>query len=397
MSEINVCEHCSTPNAIQSLGKHLSTVPCTSCGQQMSIGGVAIRLHRRHLLRALGSALVGAGAYGKFADLGIHRPVRDRILMDRERRVTMVRDLPDIEDEFAKVFKLALRDVQSVSLGRRKYLRSQTGFHVDNLAAASALSGSLRLHQAFARGITDSEQDIAPEGDVILLGGPTSTLWTEIAWEFEGTDPRKKVRSANPILRLPYYGGSDETDATDRPAHAPAEVGWYMEGAGPIMTANWPLIYEDPMRKQKSYKYVSGGDTTVTVNGRVVQTIQDNFLLITRVPNILGRNFKTAAQLPPEKWPALIVFEGNHGPGTRGLELLLTEPKAATLTKLRMIVQDELFFQIVLRLGEFKKAANLGYHQFTVIDQIVDFVPLRFDVSVYVAAHERAAKRLGYW
>jgi hypothetical protein len=309
MSETVICEHCGASNKLTGSTEYPGTATCAHCNGTMSLSGVVVRkITRRGVMTALAAAL-GLPILTRLVALDVWFDQMRMAERQRQLRLLTNRHLREFEALFSETFKLAApwRSMLQVMLGRRIYKSSPTGFHVDNVAAANALSGSLGLLEGVTRRQAHSDLDLFPDGDAIIFGRPTSTKWTEIAWEFEGPEQRRKTRNPHPILKLAYYGGSDEGDYPDR-------VAWNIEGVGARETANWPFVCDDPQRGMPRLIYPKYGTKTLTVDGRQVPILSDNYLLITRIPNFMGPGFAKIAQVTPEdKWPALIVFEGNHG------------------------------------------------------------------------------------
>lgn len=98
---------------------------------------------------------------------------------------------------------------------------------------------------------------------------------------------------------------------------------------GAVVGANWPIFRINSKTGALIKPYVPILDTSthhISDNGEKGYLIKDNYLLVTRIPNILCCGFKSALDKDPSGeeggLPYLTIFGANNGVGTRGVELL---------------------------------------------------------------------------
>lgn len=353
--------------------------------------------NRRQFFRDFGisasAGLVGAIVWdGWKAETDIERQAR-------ESRFSAQPKLRDIEVLFAETFRLKGRNTQALSPGRRTY-NSRTGFHADNVAAGRSLSGPLGHLEFIDLQSTDGTIDAMPSGDVILLGGPNSTPWTRIAWEFEGKTDYAQRRRPNALLPLKYFGISDPADPLLNLTEGQTleDVGWHMEGVGPVAASNWPLVRVDT-RTREHVPMPPSFDAARIVHARdrqgnpkPVPQITQNHLLVTRVPNFPAEDFEQVLHNPDrEAWPYLVVFEANHGIGTRALELLLQSQAYDDLLKLHDTLGTVTAFQALFTLGELGTSPG-GFQKFYAIS-LTDVVFLDLPDDLLLRAHKYAIGR----
>jgi hypothetical protein len=231
--------------------------------------------------------------------------------------------------------------------------------------------------------------DAPPDRDMVIVGGPNSSLWTSIAWEFEGPNNDTLRRNPDPIIPLTYYGISDR-EGLER-------VGYLLDGEMPVATSNWPFVCTDerrPVPPLITPEYSAKEFLRVEHSGRVemVPIVLDNYLLATRIPNFLAPNFEQIMQTSSrEDWPYILVFEGTHGVGTRGVELLLTVKGLDVLDKLRISLNGANSFQAMFWMGDVMRTLG-GFHKPNSI-KLLDSVPMDLPDSVYLRAHTYAMGR----
>jgi len=294
---------------------------------------------------------------------------------------------------FEKVFG-SVGPIHSLSLGEPIY----NGYHRENVAAANALIKPLGLLSDYKPLVVPSNLRIGidPRGDLVLIGGPVSTVLTQIAWEYSGPEGRALRRPENPIVPLRWYGVSDAKDASiarDFP------ISWKMEGAGEVgPTVNWP--FEDTITGMR-IRPEPGEMVTVRVQKAYVP--KDNYLLITRLPNFLSPDFGELLSLDPSVWPHLLVFEGSHGIGTRAAELLVSSVGLKALQEAERELRGATEFQVLFRVTGFDLGLNdltgESFHKFHQIELLDDGVwPLDFlDDNIYRRAHEYANDALQHF
>jgi hypothetical protein len=97
--------------------------------------------------------------------------------------------------------------------------------------------------------------------------------------------------------------------------------------------------------------------------------------------------------MPARSLPRLLVFEGTHGPGTLGLELLLQGEDGDFLSDIisRLPVAAD-SFQVLIEVSDLESTTH-GFHRFTRITG-VEVQPLDIDKSTYKSANGEAVRRL---
>jgi hypothetical protein len=259
------------------------------------------------------------------------------------------------------------------------------------VAAANALIKPLGILNDWKPLVVPSDFRIGidPRGDLVVIGGPVSTVLTKIAWEYSGPKGRALRRPEDPIVPLRWYGIADAKDASivqDFP------ISWEMEGVGAVgPTSNWP--FEDT--KTGTRITPEPGDK-VPVKGQEAYVPKDNYLLITRLPNFVAPDFGELLSRDPSVWPHLLVFEGSHGLGTRAAELLVSSVGLKALQEAERELRGTTGFQVLFRVTgldwELNDLTGKGFHKFHQIELVDDGVwPLNFlDTNIYRRAHEYA-------
>jgi excisionase family DNA binding protein len=277
------------------------------------------------------------------------------------------------------------RDLFEALFGVPDMIRTyDEGTHPDNLAAGDVLSPIFGMHDQKGKQSPESRQPVeSPEGDFVLIGGPTSTHLTRVAWEFEGTNLRQLDRPLEPIIPFRFYGISNEQDS-----RIPRErVGWHLEGVGPVSTVPWPYIDTtggiDSLIPKLDKKFkVNGGDAYLPRN---------NYLLVTKLPNFLSAR----RQGDPITWPKMVVFEGNNGLGTRGAELLLQHEGLRALEHLDTTLKKKgatgaSAFQAIFEVSDIEETHD-KFHRFRNIELLEESIH-RLDISKQT--YERAYMKL---
>lgn len=400
---VKICPNCGIINIIEKSERAAGTMKCGECGDLLPVSRNSVatfmmrvfntdRYDRRAFMNLAfkGSVTVAALAAAgltiwQFADERLGPSLEERLY---RRLETLVRlpTLREIEFRFAETFHLDAPLV-SLSLGRDNY---PLGYHVDNLAAGLSIAGPLGLLEKDRRPTrTEGSIDAPINSDMILIGGPNSTPLTQIAWEFKGPNDYQQVRANEPVIPLTYYGISD-TEGLER-------VGWSMEGQGDVPAFNWPFVCTDPQRSYSELVPEYSSETLLTErDGRTetVPLLRTNYLLVTRLPNFLAPNFpEIVMKSPREDWPYLLVFEGNHGIGTRGVELLLTADGSRLLDKLQDSLKGVSAFQQMFRLGEIGRTPA-EFHKFNSIELFGDVAPIEVQDATYLRAHEQGMERM---
>jgi excisionase family DNA binding protein len=289
---------------------------------------------------------------------------------------------------FEKVFG-SVGPIHSFSLGEPIY----NGYHRDNVAAANALIKPLGILSNYKPLVVPSNLRIGidPRGDLVVIGGPISTVLTQIAWEYSGPEGRALERPKNPIVPLRWYGVADAKDASivrDFP------ISWKMEGVGAVgPAANWP--FEDT--KTGTRIRPEPGEM-FPVRGKKAYVPKDNYLLITKFPNFLSPDFGELLSLDPSVWPHLWVFEGSHGLGTRAAELLVSSAGLKALQEAERELRGATEFQVLFKVTgldlEINALTGERFHKFHQIELVndgvwsLDFLDDADDV--YRRAHEYA-------
>jgi hypothetical protein len=164
---------------------------------------------------------VGGAVAGQLLQNHVSRTTQHR------RAVELFRDIFSFHDQF-RLF--------DAFWGRAAY---EGSYHPYNQLAGTQLQEAL--------GIVHDETIRSPEllgyrpqrrGDILVVGGPSSTSETMVAWGFRGSDYRSLERGPDPLLPLRWHGGSSELDKN-------VPLGYritYGMGAGrTAKTTNWPL------------------------------------------------------------------------------------------------------------------------------------------------------------
>lgn len=141
-----------------------------------------------------------------------------------------------------------------------------------------------------------------------------------------------------------------------------------MEGVGPVATVNWHYV---DTKKRKRIRPEPGKRITVKEGDAYIP--RDNYLLVTRLPNFLTSDFEELLQLDPSVWPHLLVFEGNHGLGTRAAELLVGSAGLKALEEAKSELRGATEFQVLFRVTGIE-LTDKGFHRFHKIELVEDGV-----------------------
>src|SRR4051812_11058593 len=145
-----------------------------------------------------------------------------------------------------------------------------------------------------------------------------------IALEYYGPAVGRLTRARRPLLPLYYWQISHVRQVPKQ-----RRIGWKMEGLGPYASYAWPLAYRRSWISRTRLLEPSNSAEFITVLKSGVEErvpiLQDNYLLITRIPNVLHPNLRriVTSDADPSRWPYLTVIVGGNGLGTRGIGLLL--------------------------------------------------------------------------
>ncbi len=306
---------------------------------------------------------------------------------ERRFREARAKEYVEARAVFSELFEARLGPVRSASSGRKYFSKAR---HQDNRAAADAILPLLGLADPDAIVVPQwADLEIDPRGDVILIGGPNSTPLTKIAWEFEGPDDRHLTRPQDAIVPLRFYGISDVDDPSMK---RDVPIGWKMENVGPVATVNWYII--DTKHPRRTRRPVPSTEEVTTIKGQRGYVPRDNYLLITSLPNFLSPDFRDFQRLNPAGWPHILVMEGNHGLGTRAVELLLTAEGLKPLQEAKAALKGAREFQVMFHVSGIEESE--GFHRFTKVKLDEDGVePLdHIGIDVYEKANESAVKRM---
>jgi excisionase family DNA binding protein len=299
--------------------------------------------------------------------------------------------LPESEVIFGELFGVS--DSNSTLSQGRIYPQSQP--HPDNVAADDALHSPLGFTARKLVSVTEKDvMPVLPDGDVILVGGPNSTLLTRIAWEFDGPNERQLTRTAEPILKLRYFGLSNAMDPSLRGDKA---IGWRLEHVGPVATVNWAIM--DTVRKRTLRPQPSSNVLMVpSTDAASLSTIEahlpaDNYLVVTRLPNFLHPDF---LQQSSDEWCRLVAFAGNHGLGTRAANLLTDTRGLRLLESAKAVTRGSTAFQLLFRATDLDVVADpdMDFHMFASLEleeiHVLDDV---LSAKSLAAAHTRAKEQ----
>lgn len=174
--------------------------------------------------------------------------------------------------------------------------------HPDNAECISRLTNVLSPIFSDAQVVTTPFFDGSLDGAFVCAGGALSNSLTRIALQyvFVGDDPAEGVRISDTPFDLKYELVQDVSFARKEFGQATRST------AGGILTVpNWAIID----RK-------SGRAFTPRTDGTGL--LLDDYLLVTRVPNITAKNIGTHS--------SITIFSGCHGVGTRSAHLVF-EPE----------------------------------------------------------------------
>jgi len=292
---------------------------------------------------------------------------------------------------------------ESISVGQQTYPSGFMGFHWDNVAAFSSFAEPLGLTDPdIVKALTAQRGlGLSREGDLILFGGPTSTPYSAIALEYEpiaSDGGLKRAGGGDPIIKLPYEWNKSSALLMQKD-----HIGWMMEGIGanvtpgPVGSFNWPLVCLDPRPEQVEMLRARPGNDSVIVGGQVRQVPLTNFILITRIPNILSAHFENQLlDADPEddlgSWPHILIMEGVHGIGTRAVGLLAEQAGLEAMSYIEEKLGGASQFQVVLEVNSIEK--HQGYHKAHAIKRVVDVRRLRIQHDTWLLAHRYAQARL---
>lgn len=253
---------------------------------------------------------------------------------------------PEAEGIFHEMFgKRESTQSASLLLGRTDY---SAGFHPDNFAAGAALRRPL--------GFTNPEPDYsdpldaARQDDLVVVGGTNSNVLTMVAWEASGPNmdrlSRPEELGRKPIIPLRWFGSSDRNSDEVKSLRP---VGWKMEGQGYVSTVNW-IVRDTVTGKSIWASSLDGPDKDRS--GNTTHQLTSNHLYVTRLPNFLHPEF---GEFDRGNMPNMTFFQGMHGLGTRGIELLLTGEGRHALAAARTAVKDSRAYQLLFEVGDVRE------------------------------------------
>lgn len=225
------------------------------------------------------------------------------------------------------------------------------------------------------------------KGDILVVGGPNSNTETMVAWGFKGDDYRNLVPQSSPPVPLRWYSSSSELDEM---APTGYQIAYSMGSGRMAFTTNWPL-YD---RQKQEVQVPEPGNRVKTQDGNLYGPGQ-NFLILTRLANFLDPTFGAKVDIPNmprHSWPTMLVIDGTHGPGTRGIELLLGDDGPDILEDIAHNLAGADSYQILLVLSGLVGAGG-GLQRFKQVER-VEVQPLHIDRATYRAAHDYAQRRL---
>lgn len=223
--------------------------------------------------------------------------------------------------------------------------------------------------------------------DQVVYGGPNSTPFTRLAWEFWGPNTRQLTRRSDPSVPLRFIGESNELNVKQIPDH------WieYVKADGKIEQEEaWPMVDLSNGRTYAPRPKTEAG--SLVKDGRTIKTFLplDNYVTITRVPNFVGR--------PPDKsdhrlWPSIVVIDGSNGIGTRAAELLQQPQGLKLLQDLKQFLQGADSFQVILRAYDLEQTGK-GMHRFREIEPVSgsfeqSVCKIELSTDSWLAAHKR--------
>ncbi len=248
---------------------------------------------------------------------------------------SFTRNLDDLTTERARL----IRDLFS---DRGEKIKIQAGkdhfnypgqFHPDDQLAmdtlcsyAFALSGSHEL-------ITGAP-DCLPEDSIVLTGSPVSNYWTRQFLEYVFVDPSNRQlglrRVEQPRLSLPF---SYALDANTLLAHGVRDV-LPVESSRP--RPNWAILTPFGLLEPGGIGHAR------------------DFLLVSRLPNLLGRERKKYDDFKN----TVTVFAGAHGLGTASVKILLND--LDMLRVLKEKTRELEFWQALIPI----EAITMEYHPY---------------------------------
>jgi hypothetical protein len=336
---------------------------------------------RREILIAIGGAIAGATVEVVLAL--ILGQLRDSIESREVERKERGRDQQKAMQLFREIFEPRSKAV-SVQAGR--VYPDTNWFHPDNIAAIHALAKPLGILESEPLKVPSSHNmTIEQGGDLVLIGGSTSTPLSKIVWEVEGPNDYELVRRPTPILSLRWYGLSNVKDPN---VAKDARIGWCLENVGLVSSANWPFIDT----KTGKWITVRPGDR-ITVGEEDAYVPNDNYLLVTRLPNFLAPDFENMLSFERYLWPHLLMFDGTHGLGTRAAELLIESGGLGVLEHVKDKLGGATAFQALFKVTDIGRTDE-GFHRFHAIEPVEVATLDHITNETYRKAHEYAMERL---
>lgn len=190
-----------------------------------------------------------------------------------------------------------------------------------SLGAALGLQGRDWLDKAIYT--EDLPGPVCIDGDIITVGSPTSDVIARASFEYSGARYELK-RAVDPLIELPitYILDKDELDGGE------VLLRRYVAGEEKEMY-NWALRM--------------GKDILPPPKLGTNRWLQTDYLLITRIPNLMSRKaFFDGAEI--------LLIGGAHGTGTEAIGLLLKDAKL--LSRIEAERQNSPYFQILVPIVE---------------------------------------------
>lgn len=289
----------------------------------------------------------------------------------------------------------------SVVAGRQKY-PTKSGFHGDNYLTSAVLREPLGLPNE-GQQPENVNRAISPDwrGDLFVIGGPNSTKETMIAWEFEGSDDqhltRPEERGDQPIIPLRWYGVSDATRAVQLGA---PRVAYKIPESGARVTLGWPFVEVRDGRIVRPW-VPRPSPEALHISDQRYPVPDNNYLCITRMPNILSPQFPQAlAEQRLQDVPYLLVIDGSNGIGTRASELLTDSRGLPILEEAATRLGGSTEFQLLFEVGAVSTTDDPRYGEFDSFTELRSLIgAYRFEEvgdvdwrrEMYLRAHARAA------
>lgn len=220
-----------------------------------------------------------------------------------------------------------------------------------SLGAALGLQGRDWLNKAIYTG--DLPGPVRIDGDIIVVGSPTSDAIAKTSFEYSGARYELK-RAVDPLIELPITYILDKEELGD----GEVLLRRYVAGEEKEMY-NWALR----MGKEVLPPPKLGAN----------QWLQTDYLLITRIPNLMSRKaFLDGAEI--------LIIGGAHGTGTEAIGLLLKDAKL--LSRIETQRQNAPYFQILVPIVEIVHAFD-GVRKHTMPVRLGDPVtkPISVDID----------------